>query len=448
MLILSIQLTSLTSLADLNPTRGEIADTDIIGSYRVMTSTSMPFERFLECKKLQYVHKWKLPDLGKYLFYLPESRKSLLVTWNQTVSYTIPSSEKLAGFIPQAAVENAYHSLSKLNVAQGVTDEDIIAAYRVITGQPISIESFNMFKKHSDTDKWNYTMLANHLLVREESLANLNIPTLAHMEAFPIRLRNGMIIYGYRSDFFISQSIASTGYWEPHMERLMRAIVKPGDCVVDVGANIGYFTAILSELVGETGKVLSFEPLPPLVKLLEKAKETNKLKNVILHPVALSNNEGNVYIDVGTFNSGGGQFRSEEYMRSYNNLRPNSVVSVPTKKLDDLYYNKITRLDYLKMDVEGAEDLVLEGAKKLIKKFNPKITWEFSPRVYRDRGIDPLALLQEFVDLGYTIALVLEAFSAPNPVEFIKKNHLSPSQLMDRLNKTGGEQADIVLIKF
>ena len=80
----------------------------------------------------------------------------------------------------------------------------------------------------------------------------------------------------------------------------MREILKPGMVVLDIGANIGYHTLISSKLVGNTGKIYSFEPEPHNFKLLLKNIEINEFKNIIPINKALSNNIGSTKLFLDT----------------------------------------------------------------------------------------------------------------------------------------------------
>ncbi len=433
-----INLGSAVDLNNLNPSELHISDPDIIGTYRVMTGSPITPEKFFHIQSLSKSHRWNLGNLANYLFSLHETKVYLKTQWEtHSEPYFNPPAIKNH---PQALPEN-WDSLNP----SFLIDEDVVAAYRAMAGKKISRDDFLHYKQIKDKYKWSFSNLALHLLVLEEAVINLKIPHLDAMEYFPIKLTNGMIIYGYKSDLFIAQAIATSGRWEPHMEELMVKIVKPGNYVVDIGANIGYFTAIYSKLVGKNGKVFSFEPLPPLLKLLNKSHASNNWSNVAIYPYALSDKKGEVLIDISTINPGGSQLRSADYADQYNALRAGSVVSVLATTLDELLLDKIERLDYIKIDIEGSEHVALKGSMGIIRKFLPKITWEFNVNAYIQKGINPLELLNQFAKLGYKFGIVRDLAKQPDPELALKKNPLKPEEII-ALVKENKAYLDIFLI--
>ena len=92
----------------------------------------------------------------------------------------------------------------------------------------------------------------------------------------------GLRMYLDPTDTVVCRMIAAYGNWEPSETAWFLRTVKPGDIIVDAGANVGYYTVIGSRLVGDRGKVYAFEPDPSNFELLRKNVELNGLKNVVL----------------------------------------------------------------------------------------------------------------------------------------------------------------------
>lgn len=419
-------------------------DSDIVGAYRVMTGKPIATSDFLYYKSLKDANKWTLQHLGQYLFSLPETKKYLKMAWNPVFNFkekTVdPASRKYS------AQELVYYQkmIAPVNNSPSMTMQDVVAAYRVFLGQPITKPEYEFYKRFKGSK--NFKSLAVHLMAQDEAHDNLNIPLLNDIGTFSISLKNGMTLFGYQSDYVIAATIARTKSWEPHMELLMRKIIKPGSTVIDVGANIGYDTVLLAELVGKTGTVHAFEPVVPLAYLVEQAKKVNNLGHVHVHNCALSNKQGYALIKINTVSPGISKFLKESEVNLYNTEKPGRIVKVPTYVLDQfLGAKKLARLDYIKIDVEGAEPLVLEGAMQLIKQFHPKITWEFNLGPYKDYKIDALKSLQAFQKLGYHFAFVHDIAGLPNPESYSHGKWLSPEQLIAIMNKKGLIQADIFL---
>jgi FkbM family methyltransferase len=160
-----------------------------------------------------------------------------------------------------------------------------------------------------------------------------------------------------------------SGVWEKKESALIRKIVKPGWSVADIGAHIGYYTDILSDLVGPTGEVHSFEPNPEMFSLL--LGNTKERKNVRLHSVALADKIGTEEFSINPRNSGDGCI----------GRRPGcGTISVTTMPLD-VAYVPASPLGFIKMDTQGIECRILRGAEKTIRS-NPAIVLmiEFYPR--------------------------------------------------------------------
>lgn len=183
----------------------------------------------------------------------------------------------------------------------------------------------------------------------------------------------------------------------PDEHAFYRSLVQPGWCVVDVGANIGYFTLCFSKYAGESGKVIAFEPLPEVFELLKKSVGENNLRNVALANLALSDSDGQITLSISDTNMGDSSIVSKRGARE---------ITVEKTTLDG-YLGKIGfagKIDLIKMDIQGAEPLALEGMAGTLRKFHPQIMSEFDPGMLgRERA---LAYLKKLQSLGYGLCLL------------------------------------------
>jgi len=169
--------------------------------------------------------------------------------------------------------------------------------------------------------------------------------------------------------------------------KLVKDIIKDGNTIVDIGANIGYFTLIFARLVGEKGEVFAFEPEPNNFNLLKKNIEINNYKNVNLINKAASNKSGKIKLYIDDFNSGGHSLIAQ--------IRNKQHIEIESIKLDD-FFDTNKKIDFIKIDAEGAELEVLKGMSTLLNKNDDiKILLEYNPLVFKSFNVTP----QKYIDL-------------------------------------------------
>ncbi|MFP6900534.1 MAG: FkbM family methyltransferase, partial [Opitutales bacterium] len=160
--------------------------------------------------------------------------------------------------------------------------------------------------------------------------------------------------------------------------------IKEGMRVLDVGANIGYYTTLFSRLVGSTGSVVAFEPDPTNFSLLEKNCKANGCKNVKLENLALSDQGGVAKLHLSEVNRGDHRMSSSD-----TNLE---TIEIKTVRLDD-FLNQERAFDLLKMDIQGHEFHALKGMGDLLNQEGLIMVMEFWPKALREAGSDPVELL-------------------------------------------------------
>jgi len=151
------------------------------------------------------------------------------------------------------------------------------------------------------------------------------------------------------------------GSYEHEKQILFSEIVTEGAVVYDIGAHVGFYTLLASEIVGQRGKVIAFEPLPQNLHYLNEHLLLNKCDNVKVIETAVAEESGTAFFTEGISSSMG-------YLSLAGNIEVKKVA------LDELMLSgKIPPPEYLKIDVEGAEILVLSGAKSLLVRYHPVI---------------------------------------------------------------------------
>ena len=165
-------------------------------------------------------------------------------------------------------------------------------------------------------------------------------------------------------DSMDSLSLSVFGIYEPLETELIKTELKAGDVFLDIGAHIGYYTLIAAEQVGHNGKVIAFEPEPTNFSLLKKNVEMNGYQNVILIQKAVTSRSEKGRLFLSNTNTG------NHTLLDYYNDR--NSIEIETISLDDYFNDYEGYVDFVKIDVEGAEATVIQGMTALLQK-NEKI---------------------------------------------------------------------------
>lgn len=198
----------------------------------------------------------------------------------------------------------------------------------------------------------------------------------------------GLMLQAYKRDA-VGRGLFRRKIHEPVLTELLltRFANSTEHNFIDVGANIGYFSCLMSKLAGPSGKVLAIEPEPQNLKLLERNIKLNQLANAVVHPCALGASEGSAMLGI-----------YKPANRGRHSLLENtakSQIKVPVRTLDDVARNpgtNVTSWSLVKIDVEGYEGFVIEGAKETLPRIET-LVMEFSPALLKKAGKDPAAIL-------------------------------------------------------
>lgn len=195
-------------------------------------------------------------------------------------------------------------------------------------------------------------------------------------------------------DSGVAFRLLSLRTFEPKLTEVFKQMVTPGDVVVDIGANIGYFTLLASDLVGEQGKVYAFEPAPENFALLNKSLVANGAVNVHAVQKALSSSGGSGRLLLGEENWGS--------HRIVQTVTDGQSVEVEMISMDEFFDNGNQKVDAIKIDAEGSEIRILRGASRVLKN-NPDLVLfsELNPKLLGTDGHSPNEYVRLLVDQGF-----------------------------------------------
>lgn len=205
--------------------------------------------------------------------------------------------------------------------------------------------------------------------------------------------------------------------WEP----ISQLIPKPGETFVDVGSNVGYYTLKFAKTLGSKGKVISIEPDPDSYEILTKNCKLNNLETIELHNVAIGDHIGSVNLFRTDTHSGQSSLNS-------NQETSKNFVSVNLTTLDELL-EKLSTIDWMKIDVEGSELNVLQGSQKTLLK-TKKILIEIHEPQLRKQNQKPEQIIFNLENLGFKITMFNDYWDKDNsPNQILKSDHIFGERL-------------------
>ncbi|HWP47211.1 MAG TPA: FkbM family methyltransferase [Candidatus Limnocylindrales bacterium] len=310
----------------------------------------------------------------------------------QAIKKQIPGSWKhglktrLIGQIPK----NKFDELA--------TKEDVYYCYRLFLG------------RNPDPDGW-HTYMA-HILKGEKvhSLVSMFLasPEFKNRKIFqsnsPVKYvlveLDNFKLYVSPDDWAVGRTILEKREYEPHVTATLRKILEPGMVFVDVGANIGYFSLMAAQIVGNQGRVISFEPNQHNCGLLYSSAQSNNFENIDIYPYAVAEKEATFLYDPLASNGIISDFGRDLEILDAGRILVRSVTL-------DKVLQGVRKIHVIKLDVEGAEYKVIQGARNLLKEHRPILFSEFSPgglqNVSKVSGKEYLRLL---IENNYHISII------------------------------------------
>lgn len=229
-------------------------------------------------------------------------------------------------------------------------------------------------------------------VVEDEVRSRCTVAYLGRQVAL-CRVLGRYMMFVETTDVGFATHIMMRGVWEMWLTEFMVRTVKPGMRVLDIGANFGYYSLLMSDLVQHTGKLFAFEPNANIAELARRSLSVNGFadRSEVLE-VALSNASApaqSFYIPHGEPKNARFESDASEELRAHGRF-----VEVPVTSIDELA-DRLGRVDFVKIDTEGAEGGILGGMVNLIRNQKPKLVVELNV----GRGYDAGAILNDLIDV-------------------------------------------------
>lgn len=255
------------------------------------------------------------------------------------------------------------------------TIADVVACYRLLLGRQPDPEGLDHYRQRLSPGTLTVRDLVGEFLGSVE-FVHAHPPARRGVQppSEVVATCEGFRIHVDPGDYAVGHTIARTASYEPEVSAALREVLGAGWTFVDVGANLGWFSLLGASLVGPSGRVIAVEPNPLNVAFLRESAKDNGFDNIEVLPVALAERPGVVALE--TDGSNGRMIPidgppAEAVKASF------VVAAYP---LDTLLPDAgVTRVDAMKIDVEGAEPLVLRGASATITQHRPVLISEFYP---------------------------------------------------------------------
>jgi FkbM family methyltransferase len=293
----------------------------------------------------------------------------------------------------------------------GLTREHVVWAYRLMLDREPENEDVigpKLAGSRDTSELRRHLMTSAEFQAKNRDYAHTNDRTLVITE---LDTPAGVVrLFVDLADHVIGLNIVR-GQYEVDEVRYMRSVLKPGDTAIDAGAHIGFFTMQMAAIAGPEGRVYAFEPVDANADLLERSIHENRFADRIdFHRAAAGATTGTATLTfpVETLNTGGAYLLREGTPA----LAGNQKKTVPVVALDELPIRRPVRM--IKMDVEGAEPLVIKGATALLREDRPVVLSELHPtQLERASGISAAAFLSSMRTIGYQAHLVAHGQVGP-----------------------------------
>lgn len=193
-----------------------------------------------------------------------------------------------------------------------------------------------------------------------------------------------------------------------HEMKIAKKMIKKGDIVVDIGANIGFWTLVFAELVGKSGHVFAFEPGPENFRILQKNVEINNLQNVTLSSKAISDKPSKTKLFL--------SYESNDH-RIYDPKDNREAVEIETITLDEYFKNFDQKINFIKTNIQGSDHAALIGMHEILQKSpSIKLVMEFYPELLEGMNSSAEKFITTLTEEGFTVYNFLDNNNLEIPI--------------------------------
>ncbi len=305
------------------------------------------------------------------------------------------------------------------------TKEDIFYCFRLLLGRNPNPEEWPGHSARAGEPL--ETIVKNYLNSR--GFADRALLTRSESDELRIARLDGFSLWVPVNDLDVGRHVLFDQY-EPWVTAFLREQLRPGMSFLDVGANIGFFTMMAASIIGPQGKVIAVEPNENNVKLIEASRRANNFKNITIAQCAAGRETGLLALHSSQTNG-----TTSPLPEQVENII--AAQCVAQFRIDDIVPKSFS-IDFIKIDVEGAEYNALLGANDLLARCKPIIVSEFGPQsLPAISSISGEGFLRWLLDNGYRLGVLQPDCLGPTLTE-------DTSTIMREFHRRGHDHIDIV----
>ena len=220
---------------------------------------------------------------------------------------------------------------------------------------------------------------------------------------------HGQPLYVDARDLSLSPQLILNGNWEPGVTRALRSLVKPGMTVVEIGANVGWYTILLGRLVSPQGCLRAFEANPAIFELLVENIDINGLIPFVrAERMLVCDSCGEREITLLERHRGSGSMLSftDAFVELYHDEK--TTIAAPATTLDAYWRDETRPIDLVKMDAEGSEPMIVAGMARILAQPHLTVVCEFVKPFFAAAGPSAEAFLAAMIERGFALHRISE----------------------------------------